>query len=72
MTSPATPDNQSNSGVASWKADDSDKSNSKQVAESKETAEVNIADLQRMSMTDLFEIAEREKITEFNGLKKQI
>lgn len=71
MTSPATPDNQSNSGVASWKADDSNKSNSKQVPESKQTAEVNIADLQRMSMTDLFEIAEREKINEFNGLKKQ-
>ena len=71
MTSPANPDNRSNSGVASWKADDSDKSNSKQVPESKETAEVNIADLQRMSMTDLFEIAEQEKITEFNGLKKQ-
>lgn len=71
MTSPANPDNQSNSGVASWKADDSDRPNSKQIPESKETAEVNIADLQRMSMTDLFEIAERENVTEFNGLKKQ-
>jgi transcription termination factor Rho len=34
-------------------------------------ADFNIADLQRMPMTELLEIAEREKLTEFNGLKKQ-
>lgn len=34
-------------------------------------AEFNIADLQRMSMTELLEIAEQEQLTEFNGLKKQ-
>ncbi len=38
---------------------------------SDETTEVNMADLQRMSMTDLLEIAEREALKEFNGLKKQ-
>ena len=71
MNSPTNPDNRSNSGAASWKAGDSDSSSSKQIPESKEIAEVNITDLQRMSMTDLLEIAEREKLTEFNGLKKQ-
>ncbi|MGB4741776.1 MAG: transcription termination factor Rho [Fuerstiella sp.] len=30
-----------------------------------------MADLQRMSMTELIEIAEQEKLVEFNGLKKQ-
>ncbi|MEZ6131409.1 MAG: transcription termination factor Rho [Planctomycetaceae bacterium] len=34
-------------------------------------AEFNIADLQRMSMKELLEIAERENLTEFSGLKKQ-
>ena len=34
-------------------------------------ADFNIADLQRMSMTDLLEIADREKLVEYNGLKKQ-
>jgi len=36
-----------------------------------EQAEVNIADLQKMSMSELLDIAEREKLTECNGLKKQ-
>lgn len=34
-------------------------------------ADFNIADLQRMSMKELLEIAETEKLTEFSGLKKQ-
>ncbi|MCP4787119.1 MAG: transcription termination factor Rho [Fuerstiella sp.] len=34
-------------------------------------ADFNIADLQRMPMTELLEIAKREKLTEYNGLKKQ-
>lgn len=34
-------------------------------------ADFNIADLQRMSMTDLLEIAQQEKLSEYNGLKKQ-
>ena len=34
-------------------------------------AEFNIADLQRMSMKELLEIGEREKLSEINGLKKQ-
>ena len=34
-------------------------------------ADFNIADLQRMSMTELLEIAEQEKLSEYNGLKKQ-
>jgi len=33
--------------------------------------EVNIADLQKMSMTELLDIAQREKLKECNGLKKQ-
>lgn len=36
-----------------------------------ETPDLNIADLQRMSMTELLEIAEKDKLTEFSGLKKQ-
>ncbi|MEZ6059457.1 MAG: transcription termination factor Rho [Planctomycetaceae bacterium] len=34
-------------------------------------ADFNIADLQRMSMKELLEIAKQEKLTEYNGLKKQ-
>ncbi len=34
-------------------------------------ADFNIADLQRMSMKELLEIAEREKLTEYHGMKKQ-
>ena len=34
-------------------------------------ADFNIADLQRMSMTELLEIAEQEKLTEYHGMKKQ-
>ena len=34
-------------------------------------SDVNIAELQRLSMRELIEIAEREKLTEFHGLKKQ-
>ena len=33
--------------------------------------EINIAELQRMSMKDLLAIAEQEKLTEYHGLKKQ-
>ena len=36
-----------------------------------ESSDLNIADLQRMSMTELLEIAEKDKLTEFSGLKKQ-
>ncbi|MEO2019363.1 MAG: transcription termination factor Rho [Fuerstiella sp.] len=50
--------------------DDSSNSASTAFAPSK-VADFNIADLQRMPMTELLEIAEREKLTEFNGLKKQ-
>ncbi len=34
-------------------------------------ADVNIADLQRMSMKDLLQIAEQEQLTEYHGMKKQ-
>ena len=34
-------------------------------------ADFNIADLQRMSMKDLLEIAEKDGLTEYSGLKKQ-
>ncbi|MEZ6124428.1 MAG: transcription termination factor Rho [Planctomycetaceae bacterium] len=34
-------------------------------------AEVNIADLQRMSMKELLDIAQQENLTEYHGLKKQ-
>ncbi len=34
-------------------------------------ADFNIADLQRMSMTELLDTAEQEKLIEYNGLKKQ-
>ena len=34
-------------------------------------ADFNIADLQRMSMKELLEIADQEKLTEYSGLKKQ-
>jgi transcription termination factor Rho len=50
--------------------DDPSNSASTAFAPSK-VADFNIADLQRMPMTELLEIAEREKLTEFNGLKKQ-
>jgi transcription termination factor Rho len=50
--------------------DDKSSSASTAFAPSK-VADFNIADLQRMPMTELLEIAEREKLTEFNGLKKQ-
>ena len=50
--------------------DDTPNSASTAFAPSK-VADFNIADLQRMPMTELLEIAEREKLTEFNGLKKQ-
>jgi transcription termination factor Rho len=50
--------------------DDTSNSASTAFAPSK-VADFNIADLQRMPMTELLEIAEREKLTEFNGLKKQ-
>jgi transcription termination factor Rho len=50
--------------------DDTSSSASTAFAPSK-VADFNIADLQRMPMTELLEIAEREKLTEFNGLKKQ-
>ena len=33
--------------------------------------DIHIADLQRMSMKELLELAEQEKLTEINGLKKQ-
>jgi transcription termination factor Rho len=33
--------------------------------------DINIAELQRMSMKELLAIAEQEKLTEFHGLKKQ-
>lgn len=36
-----------------------------------ESTDLNIAELQRMSMTELIEIAEKDKLTEFSGLKKQ-
>lgn len=36
-----------------------------------EDNEINIADLQRMSMKDLLAIADQEQLTEFHGLKKQ-
>lgn len=34
-------------------------------------SEINIAELQRLSMTELIEIAENAKLSEFHGLKKQ-
>ncbi|MEP3479396.1 MAG: transcription termination factor Rho [Fuerstiella sp.] len=36
-----------------------------------ESSDLNIADLQRMSMTELLEIAKKDNLTEFSGLKKQ-
>ena len=60
----------SDKGHSSNAGDDSPNSASTAFAPSK-VADFNIADLQRMPMTELLEIAEREKLTEFNGLKKQ-
>ena len=51
-------------------SDDDRKSAAESFAPSK-VADFNIADLQRMSMTELLDIASREKLTEYNGLKKQ-
>ena len=34
-------------------------------------SEINIAELQRMSMKELIGIAEQEALTEYHGLKKQ-
>lgn len=36
-----------------------------------ESSDLNIAELQRMSMTELIEIADKDKLKEFSGLKKQ-
>ncbi|HIE95641.1 MAG: transcription termination factor Rho [Fuerstiella sp.] len=57
-------------GYSSAASDNRSNSASTSFAPSK-VADFNIADLQRMPMTELLEIAEREKLTEFNGLKKQ-
>lgn len=40
-------------------------------SDSGQVSEVNISDLQRMSMVDLLEIAERDNLSEVHGLKKQ-
>lgn len=74
MTRPSKYSNRSNpdkSTLKSSEPDNSSRGQSEDSPDSSQIAEVNIADLQRMSMTDLLEIAEREKLTEFNGLKKQ-
>ena len=36
-----------------------------------ESTEINIAELQRMSMKELIAIAEQEQLTEYHGMKKQ-
>ncbi|MFO0426172.1 MAG: transcription termination factor Rho [Planctomyces sp.] len=46
----------------------------KQVSETfsaSRAADINIADLQRMSMKELLQIAEQEQLTEYHGMKKQ-
>ncbi|MFN5626511.1 MAG: transcription termination factor Rho, partial [Planctomyces sp.] len=51
-------------------ADDLEKSVSETFAPPSED-QINIAELQRMSMKDLIAIAERDQLTEYHGLKKQ-
>jgi len=51
-------------------ADDAEKSVSETFAPPSED-QINIAELQRMSMKDLIAIAERDQLTEYHGLKKQ-
>lgn len=51
-------------------ADDEEKSVSETFAPPTED-QINIAELQRMSMKDLIAIAERDQLTEYHGLKKQ-
>jgi len=51
-------------------ADDAEKSVSDTFAPPVED-QINIAELQRMSMRDLIAIAERDQLTEYHGLKKQ-
>jgi transcription termination factor Rho len=51
-------------------ADDLEKSVSETFAPPSED-QINIAELQRMSMKDLIAIAERDQLTEYQGLKKQ-
>jgi transcription termination factor Rho len=51
-------------------ADDAEKSVSDTFAPPVED-QINIAELQRMSMKDLIAIAERDQLTEYHGLKKQ-
>lgn len=51
-------------------ADDEEKSVSETFAPPAED-QINIAELQRMSMKDLIAIAERDQLTEYHGLKKQ-
>lgn len=51
-------------------ADDLEKSVSETFALPSED-QINIAELQRMSMKDLIAIAERDQLTEYHGLKKQ-
>ena len=50
---------------------DSDSTQSVATSNLTHVVEVNIADLQRMSMVDLLEIAERDSLTGIHGLKKQ-
>ncbi|MFN5797489.1 MAG: transcription termination factor Rho [Planctomyces sp.] len=51
-------------------SDDAEKSVSETFAPPSED-QINIAELQRMSMKDLSAIAERDQLTEYHGLKKQ-
>lgn len=51
-------------------SDDAEKSVSETFAPPSED-QINIAELQRMSMKDLIAIAERDQLTEYHGLKKQ-
>ncbi len=74
MTPPSRQSGRSGSGAAAVRADGTSDRGSRQPTDASAgspDSEVNIAELQRMSMKDLLEIAERENLTEFNGLKKQ-
>ena len=72
MTQPSKTGGSADSGTSLLKSGNAGESADRHIAsDSGQVSEVNISDLQRMSMVDLLEIAERDNLSEVHGLKKQ-
>ena len=72
MTQPSKTGGSADSGTSLLKSGNAGESADRHIAsDSGQVSEVNISDLQRMSMVDLLEIAERDNLSEYHGLKKQ-